>query len=129
MEILNKIERRTARIGVIGQGYVGLPLALVFSEAGFTAYGFDVDPKKIAALKQGVSENVDGMAASCFNPRHGIRVIEKGVTTDFVICFECLQVQVYSGSSTSGFLTMSSPQPEFDKVLKAAGVPLAKAAH
>jgi UDP-N-acetyl-D-glucosamine dehydrogenase len=55
MDILQKIERRTARIGVIGQGYVGLPLALVFAEAGFTAHGFDVDPKKIAALKRGES--------------------------------------------------------------------------
>jgi len=40
-------------IGVVGQGYVGLPLALVFAEAGFPVLGFDVDPKKIDAIRRG----------------------------------------------------------------------------
>ena len=53
--LLGKIKDRTARIGVIGQGYVGLPLALVFAEAGFPVTGFDVDPKKIDALRRGES--------------------------------------------------------------------------
>ena len=53
--LLARIEDRSARIGVIGQGYVGLPLALVFAEAGFRATGFDVDPVKIAALRRGES--------------------------------------------------------------------------
>ena len=85
-----------------------------------------VRTRLIAALKQGVAENVDGMVAGCFNPRHGIRVIVNGQTTDFVICFECLQVEMHSGGAKSSFLTMSSLQSEFDKVLQAAGVPLAK---
>jgi len=42
-------------IGIIGQGYVGLPLALVFAEAGFRALGFDVDGEKIGALQRGES--------------------------------------------------------------------------
>lgn len=50
-----RIAARTARIGVIGQGYVGLPLALVFGEAGFPVIGFDVDPTKVAALGRGES--------------------------------------------------------------------------
>jgi UDP-N-acetyl-D-glucosamine dehydrogenase len=50
-----RVRARTAVIGVIGQGYVGLPLALVFEEAGFPVRGFDVDPKKIAALGRGES--------------------------------------------------------------------------
>ena len=54
-EILTRIASRSARIGVIGQGYVGLPLALVFEEAGFTVTGFDVDPRKIEALRRGES--------------------------------------------------------------------------
>jgi UDP-N-acetyl-D-glucosamine dehydrogenase len=53
--ILSRIASRSARIGVIGQGYVGLPLALVFEEAGFTVTGFDVDPRKIEALGRGES--------------------------------------------------------------------------
>jgi len=52
-ELLNKIQRRSARIGVIGLGYVGLPLAVAFAEAGFSVTGIDVDLKKIASLKAG----------------------------------------------------------------------------
>jgi UDP-N-acetyl-D-glucosamine dehydrogenase len=53
--LLEKTKNRNATIGVIGQGYVGLPLALVFAEAGFSAIGFDVDPKKISSLQRGES--------------------------------------------------------------------------
>ena len=54
-DLLTKIADRTAHIGVIGQGYVGLPLALVFHEAGFIVTGFDVDPAKVQALSRGES--------------------------------------------------------------------------
>jgi UDP-N-acetyl-D-glucosamine dehydrogenase len=50
-----RIQDRSARIGVIGQGYVGLPLALVFREAGFPVTGFDLDPHKVQALGRGES--------------------------------------------------------------------------
>jgi UDP-N-acetyl-D-glucosamine dehydrogenase len=53
--LISRIQDRSARIGVIGQGYVGLPLALVFGEAGFSVTGFDVDPKKVEALRRGES--------------------------------------------------------------------------
>src|ERR1035438_4181649 len=42
-----KIESRTAKVGVIGMGYVGLPLALLFSEQKFPVTGFDIDKKKV----------------------------------------------------------------------------------
>jgi hypothetical protein len=49
-----------------------------------------------------------------------------GVTTDFVICFECRQVRVWRGDQKVAlFLVNGSPQPVFDEVLKAVGVPLA----
>jgi UDP-N-acetyl-D-glucosamine dehydrogenase len=51
----SRIQSRSARLGVIGQGYVGLPLALLFREAGFDVLGFDVDPAKVAALHRGES--------------------------------------------------------------------------
>lgn len=54
-ELLRKIADRSAQVGVIGQGYVGLPLALVFQEAGFLVQGFDVDAGKVAALNRGES--------------------------------------------------------------------------
>ncbi|MHB8870252.1 MAG: nucleotide sugar dehydrogenase [Thermoleophilia bacterium] len=53
--LLARIADRSAVVGVIGQGYVGLPLALVFVEAGFRVFGFDVDAEKIARLERGES--------------------------------------------------------------------------
>ena len=50
-----KIEARQARIGIIGLGYVGLPLALLFSRQRFSVTGFDVDPQKVDALNAGGS--------------------------------------------------------------------------
>ena len=56
MEALKrKIEAREAHVAVIGQGYVGLPLALVFQEAGFPVTGLDVDPAKVDAIARGQS--------------------------------------------------------------------------
>ena len=43
---LHNLESRTANIGIIGLGYVGLPLALLFSEEGFPVTGFDIDATK-----------------------------------------------------------------------------------
>lgn len=53
--LTDKLHARTATIGVIGLGYVGLPLALLFSENDFPVLGFDVDPKKVDALNRGAS--------------------------------------------------------------------------
>ena len=54
MQVLaSRIQSRSALVGVIGQGYVGLPLALVFAEAGFRVVGFDVDAAKVSVLTRG----------------------------------------------------------------------------
>ena len=50
-----KIQSRTAKVGVIGMGYVGLPLALLFSEQKFPVTGFDIDKKKVDVLESGGS--------------------------------------------------------------------------
>ncbi|MDA8171004.1 MAG: nucleotide sugar dehydrogenase [Nitrospiraceae bacterium] len=55
MELIEKIRSRKAKIGIIGLGYVGLPLVFEFSKAGFEVTGFDIDPSKIELLKQGKS--------------------------------------------------------------------------
>jgi UDP-N-acetyl-D-glucosamine dehydrogenase len=49
------IEARTAKVGVIGLGYVGLPLVLEFHRAGFPVIGFDIDAQKVDALRRGSS--------------------------------------------------------------------------
>jgi UDP-N-acetyl-D-glucosamine dehydrogenase len=54
-DLKQKIESRSARIGVIGMGYVGLPLALLFTEQRFSVTGFDIDPAKVAKLNDGAS--------------------------------------------------------------------------
>ena len=53
--LLERIRTQRARIGVIGLGYVGLPLAVEFARAGFDVTGFDVDASKIAAINGGRS--------------------------------------------------------------------------
>jgi UDP-N-acetyl-D-glucosamine dehydrogenase len=85
-QLRERIQARTAVIGVIGQGYVGLPLALVFREAGFPVIGFDVDVQKIAALSRG----------ECYirhiGPERVARAVESGAftpTTDFDRLAEC----------------------------------------
>jgi UDP-N-acetyl-D-glucosamine dehydrogenase len=50
-----KIEARTAKIGIVGMGYVGLPLALLFSESKFSVTGLDIDAEKVSALNRGKS--------------------------------------------------------------------------
>lgn len=54
-ETKSKIQARTAKIGVIGLGYVGLPLTLLFSEQKFAVTGFDIDQRKVDALNAGSS--------------------------------------------------------------------------
>lgn len=50
-----RIETRAARIGIVGMGYVGLPLALLFSEERFCVTGFDIDSSKVDTLNRGGS--------------------------------------------------------------------------
>jgi UDP-N-acetyl-D-glucosamine dehydrogenase len=54
-ELKTRIDTRQARIGVIGLGYVGLPLALLYTEAKFRVTGFDIDQHKVATLTSGGS--------------------------------------------------------------------------
>jgi UDP-N-acetyl-D-glucosamine dehydrogenase len=53
--LVRKIEGKQAVVGIIGMGYVGLPLALAFDRAGFRVLGFDIDPAKVRKLNRGES--------------------------------------------------------------------------
>jgi UDP-N-acetyl-D-glucosamine dehydrogenase len=55
MQLINKIDNYSAVVGIIGLGYVGLPLALEFAGKGFTVLGFDIDKTKIPVLNNGKS--------------------------------------------------------------------------
>ena len=54
-QLKTKIEQRQARVGIIGLGYVGLPLALLYSEKKFPVTGFDIDKRKVETLATGGS--------------------------------------------------------------------------
>ncbi len=53
--VLEKFQTRQARVAVIGLGYVGLPLAVVFAEAGYSVVGIDLDTRKVESIHQGES--------------------------------------------------------------------------
>ena len=55
MKLLQRIENKKAIIGIIGLGYVGLPLGLEFANKDFNVLGFDIDEKKIPVLNSGKS--------------------------------------------------------------------------
>lgn len=54
-QFIDGIERGTATVAVVGLGYVGLPIALAFHQAGMPVIGFDVDRAKLDAIARGVS--------------------------------------------------------------------------
>ncbi len=71
VDILKRIRDRQTTVGVIGLGYVGLPLAIAFHARGFPVIGFDIDPEKAALLNAGRSyfhhlpkEQISALAAS-----------------------------------------------------------------
>lgn len=55
VQLKTRVETRQARIGIVGMGYVGLPLALLFSEQGFRVTGFDIEERKVTTLNSGGS--------------------------------------------------------------------------
>jgi len=92
---------------------------------GTAAINDDETRKKLVSTFKGAVAENQGIVAACFNPRHGIRVTRNEKHEDFVICFECNQVQVF-GEVRGEFLITGSAQPLFDSVLHSSGVPRAK---
>src|SRR5262245_61615282 len=81
-ELIEKIERRSARCGVIGLGYVGLPLALEFARAGFHVTGIDLDERKVESILAGRSYIVDVQDDEIGQP---VRAGQFVPTTDFSV--------------------------------------------
>ncbi|MDC3203584.1 nucleotide sugar dehydrogenase [Prochlorococcus sp. AH-716-B04] len=80
--LLEKLNKKEAKIGIYGLGYVGLPLALTFSESGYKVVGFDIDLKKIETLNNGISyiNHISDTRILNAKNKHKIKV-----TTDFSI--------------------------------------------
>jgi UDP-N-acetyl-D-glucosamine dehydrogenase len=78
--LLNKISSRNARIGIIGLGYVGLPLAVEFAHGGFVATGFEVDDRKVNTINRGgsyIPDVISSQVAEVVNAK------KLSATTDF----------------------------------------------
>jgi UDP-N-acetyl-D-glucosamine dehydrogenase len=80
-----KIKSRTARVGIIGLGYVGLPLAMEFAKAGFPVTGIDIEASKVARLNSGDSY-VQDIPSDVLGPLVGDRKFR--ATTDFSVISE-----------------------------------------
>jgi UDP-N-acetyl-D-glucosamine dehydrogenase len=85
-EILNKAKSKNVVVGVIGLGYVGLPLAVEFSKQGVSTIGFDVDSRKIQALNDGENYIEDLETAIVASLVKGGKL---QATTDFALLTKC----------------------------------------
>jgi UDP-N-acetyl-D-glucosamine dehydrogenase len=85
-EIIKLIENKSAGVGVIGLGYVGLPLATEFAGKGFKAIGFEVDESKVARIKAGESYIGD---VSADTVRDSVNTGRLKATTDFAHLKSC----------------------------------------
>lgn len=85
-ELIEKIRNRTARIGVIGLGYVGLPLAVEKARAGFRVTGFDIQPDKVAMINRG--ENYIGDIVDS-DLRRLVQDGKLGASSDFGLLRTC----------------------------------------
>jgi len=83
--LTDKIRSRTAKVGIVGLGYVGLPLAIEFADAGFSVTGIDVQHSKVDELNAGCSyiQDVSGSVVQ----RH-VDSGRLGATTDFSVIAE-----------------------------------------
>jgi UDP-N-acetyl-D-glucosamine dehydrogenase len=59
MDLIEKVKNKSAKIGIVGLGYVGLPLAVAFAEAAFRVLGFDIQQRRVDSVNKGQSYIVD----------------------------------------------------------------------
>ena len=89
--LIHKFQQRTARVAILGLGYVGLPLAAVFAEAGFTVIGVDPDRRKVDTINQGES-HIQDVPAALVN-----KLVDTGklsATTDYKVLQEADAVSI-----------------------------------
>jgi len=78
----------------------------------------------LRALARGAREANPNVVGACFNPRHGLRIEKGSYAADFIICFECLQVEACGLRVADGFRTSTAPQVTFDESLRRHNLPL-----
>jgi UDP-N-acetyl-D-glucosamine dehydrogenase len=91
MDLKGRIEKRQARIAVIGLGYVGLPLAVEFARAGFEVWGIDLDRRKVDSVNRGKNYIID------VDDRHLREMVSQGkltATSDYGALKKCDVVHI-----------------------------------
>ena len=81
------------KVTVVGQGYVGLPLAVAAANSGFTVYGFDVNDEKIASLKEGksfIEDLSDQVIKACVDSQRYIPTTDQKLIKDSAIILICV---------------------------------------
>jgi len=89
--LIKKLKDKEARVGILGLGYVGLPLAVVFAEAGFHVTGIDPDSRKVDSLSKGISYIPDVKTETI------AKIVKSGhltATTDFSVLKEIDAVSI-----------------------------------
>jgi UDP-N-acetyl-D-glucosamine dehydrogenase len=89
--LARRLEDRSARLAVIGLGYVGLPLAVEFAKAGFTVHGVDIDERRVRELNQGRSYIQDVATADVADM---VKAGRFSATTDFSVLKRCDSVNI-----------------------------------
>ncbi len=89
--LVARLDNRTARLGVIGLGYVGLPLAVELAQAGFEVFGVDIDEARVKQLQQGKSYIQDVPTADV---RALVRQGRLHASTDFSVLRKCDTVNI-----------------------------------
>jgi UDP-N-acetyl-D-glucosamine dehydrogenase len=90
-ELIRKLTDRTAPVAILGLGYVGLPLAVIFAEAGFDVTGIDPDQRKVDSINRGVS-HIQDVSTSQVE-----RLVSAGrlrATSDFSVLQQCTAVSI-----------------------------------
>ncbi|MDD5368685.1 MAG: nucleotide sugar dehydrogenase [Anaerolineaceae bacterium] len=119
-DLLAKIQDKSARVAVVGQGYVGLPLAVEFASAGLRTIGIDLSTEKVAAINGGRSYIPDVPTARV------ARLVSSGylsATTDFDVLNDCDCVSVAVPTPLS-----KTKDPDLSFILSAADA-IAKRMH
>lgn len=79
-----------------------------------------------ASFYDGLANDGESQAASCFNPRHGLRAVKNGKALDLVVCFECGQENTFRNDKYVGGADVNrKPRSTFNRIYTAAGLKLA----
>ena len=108
MEILEKIKNRSAKVGVIGLGYVGLPLAVLQAKAGYHVFGVDEAAAKVEMVNKGHNYILDVVDSEL---REVVEQKRLKATTDFSVLRDC-DIVLYDENSN----VLNSVSLEGDKI-------------